>query len=291
MKATLTAVALTLLALANSALAAEPTKEVRLTAICRGRGTIETTNYNGKFLVVGREYAMVAKPSAGWIFTNWTDGYDILVTNQPRLTFAMQTNSAFIANFIKRPRLAGNLDGVGIANIPFKVLAAVNAVPAAQQPDVLAQWIETVVAVRSSALPSVLSTVVTAHPELLSPAVTAAVTSSPAQVYAIVYSVSQTPGAALAEVVAAASAAAPMQVYQIVQAVLDVNPQSGREVLLTVAATVPALAAIITGGLAGTSGPITRNQTLEILTQGLTAIRWPVNPAAPNQNPYDYSQP
>jgi hypothetical protein len=282
--------AVALFALADGTQAAEQTN-ARLTAICRGRGKIETTNSSGKILVIGREYTMTAKPIAGWVFTNWTDGYHVVITNQPRLTFVMRTNTALIANFVRRTRLAGNLDGVSTADIPLKVLAAVNATPAEQQADVLYDWIESVVSVRRSALASVLSTVLTAHPELLTAAVDAAVAASPAQVYAIVYAASQTPAANLTDIAVTACGAAPTQVYRVVQALLDANPKAGREVLEQVAATIPSLAFVIGNGLATTTGSITKSQALDILTRGLTDTSWPINPALPNQNPYDYSQP
>ena len=269
----------------------EPVKTARLSAICRGRGTIETTNYNGKFLLVGSEYTMVAKATAGWVFTNWADGYNLLVTNHPRLTFVMKTNSAFIANFVRRFPSAGNLDGVGIADIPLRVLAAVNAAPASQQAEVLAGWIETVAAVKPTALTSVITTVATAHPELLTTAVTAAVAASPAQTYKLVYVAANVPGANLSAVVAAACQGSPKTVYQVAQATLEVNPSAGAAILRTIIATIPELSDVITTRLSNTTGTLTPNKTLTILSQSLIVIDWPVNPAPPYQPPHNYSQP
>jgi len=270
---------------------AEPVNTVRLSAICRGRGTIETTNYNGKFLSVGSEYTMVAKATAGWAFTNWTDGYNLIVTNHPRLTFVMKNNSAFIANFVHRFPLVNNLDGVGIADIPLKVLAAVTAAPASQRAEVLAGWIETVAAVKPTALASVISTVATSHPELLAGAVTAAVADSPAQTYKLVYVAAQTPTASLAVVVAAACKGSPKSVYQIAQAALDVDPSAGNVLIQTIIAAIPELSADLTSRLAHTSGTLTTNKTLAILIQSLILINWPVTPAPPYQPPHNYSQP
>lgn len=264
---------------------------VRLTAVCRGRGTIESTNYNGKILVVGREYTMVAKPSAGWTFTNWTDGYGLGVTNQPRFTFVMKTNSAFIANFVKRSSLPGPLAGVSIADIPMKVLTAVNAAPEATQPQVLTEWIETVGAMHPSALPSVLGTVLTVHPELMPPAVTAAITASPATIYPLIETVAQVPGVDLIHIVRIACAAMPGQTFQIVKAVLDADPTRGHEVLQAVADAVPELATVIEPALANDPGTLSQKQALAILSGAMTSINWPITPGHPGENPQDYSRP
>ncbi len=72
----------------------------RFVAISHGPGTIRP-DYNGKLLIVGKEYTVVAQPRAGGHFTNWTDGYETVVTNFPRLTFVMTTNAMFIAHFDK----------------------------------------------------------------------------------------------------------------------------------------------------------------------------------------------
>ncbi len=271
--------------------AAEPVKDVRLSAICWGRGTIEMTNYNGRFLKVGEAYMMVAKASAGWVFTNWTDGYNLPVTNHPRLTFVMKTNSAFIANFVRQRLPVGNLDGVGIADIPLRVLAAVNAAHPGERANILDSWIITVAAVKPTALASVITTVVTAHPELLADAVTSAVAASPAQTYALVYAAARTPSASLPAVVAAASLGSPKMDYQIAQAALAVDPTAGAAILQAIIATIPELSDAITSRWSNTSGTLTVNKTLAILSQSMTAIGWPINPAPPYQPPHDYSQP
>jgi hypothetical protein len=263
-------------------------REIRLSAICRGRGTIESTNYNGKFLVVGRKYTMVAKPSAGYFFRDWTDGYDLVVTNQPRLTFIMKTNSAFVANFVKPTGLPGVLDGVSIAKIPTTVLAAVNAVPAAARGQALAQWMETVAEVQPSALPSVLSTVVTAHPELMAAAISAAVTASPGMIYSLVQAAAQTPAANVSTIVVAACTVLPAQSYQIVRAVLDVDPAAGRTALRAVASAVPELANSFPTGV---SGSLSKPAALAILSSALSSINWPVISGPPDVNPRDYSRP
>jgi len=266
-------------------------REVRLSAICRGGGTIETTNYNGKYLAVGSSYTMVARPGTGWVFTNWTDGFDVVVTNQTRLTFKMTANSSFIANFVKNTGLPLALDGVSIADIPLKVLAAVNAAPAGKQPQVLAEWMETVAAVHPSALPSALTTVVTAHPELMAAALTSALTAGPARVCALVQAAAQIPKADITNIVVTACTALPAQAYQIVQAVLNVDPKVGREVLLAVAKAVPELAAAINTALTAEPGPSSEKRALLILSHSLTTISWPVIPGYPDENPHDYSRP
>jgi hypothetical protein len=285
--------ALALLALFMPAPAA-PTNEAgqltaRLTAICRGPGTIRP-DYNGKFLVVGRTYTIVAKPGAGHVFTNWTDGYESVVTNFPRLTFVMKTNSVFIANFLKRDGRPNRLDGVSTANLPLTVLAAVRAAPPALRGAVLADWLATVATIRPGAMPSVISTVVTAFPELLNIAVATAVTDCPGETYGIVYAAAQTPSVNITNLVMAACTASPTQCYQIAQAVLDVYPDAGNLVLQAMAASVPELAAVIGPAASGTTS-LTKNQTLQILAGALTQINWPINPVPPHQPPYDYSTP
>ena len=261
----------------------------RLSAVCRGFGIIRP-DYNGKHLVLGKTYIVVAKANAGYIFTNWTDAYETVITNHPRLTLVMKTNSVIIANFIKREFPAGRLDGVSTAQLPLTILAAVNAAPPENQGRVLADWIAEAAVLRPSALPSIVATVVSAHPELLAIAVASGVASGSAQVYGVVHAAANIPGVRLAEIIAAAAAASPTDCYQIAQAALDVDPAGGRIILQTIAATVPELTPII-GAAASGVAPLTRNQTLAILSRALTQIHWPTAPAPGNQIRYDYSQP
>ncbi len=258
----------------------------RLAAICRGPGTIRP-DYNGKFLVVGKEYTVVAQPRASSLFTNWTDGYERVITNFPRLSFVMKTNTVIIANFRKHDWPAADVEGASLGDMPLRVLRALNAAPPAERAATLESWLAQV---PGSVLPSVVSTVVRAYPSLLTPAVQGAVSSAPAEAYAIVYAAALTPGANLRMITAGGCAAAPGQCYQIAQAILDINPNAGKILLQTIAASVPQLAPLI-----GTSGSgnslLSKQQTLDILSHALTVIGWPALPAPPNQLPRDYSLP
>lgn len=61
-----------------------------------GRGTV-TPNDNGKFLYIGRNYSMTATASSGFGFTNWTGS---ITTNKATITFMMESNLSFTANFV-----------------------------------------------------------------------------------------------------------------------------------------------------------------------------------------------
>ena len=61
-----------------------------------GLGTV-TPDYSGKLLAEGQTYSVTAHPGIGAVFTNWTGS---LTTNSPILTFVMQTDLAFTANFL-----------------------------------------------------------------------------------------------------------------------------------------------------------------------------------------------
>jgi uncharacterized repeat protein (TIGR03803 family) len=69
-----------------------------------GKGTI-SPDYNGQSLAIGSNYSMTATAStaAGFAFTNWTGGTNLpfsVLTNQPKLTFTMESNLTLIANFV-----------------------------------------------------------------------------------------------------------------------------------------------------------------------------------------------
>jgi uncharacterized repeat protein (TIGR02543 family) len=73
-----------------------------LSAQTNGRGHI-SPNYNNALLVISNHYTMTATPANGYVFSNWTDGVGEVVTNGPILTFTMQSNLDFTANFIPNP--------------------------------------------------------------------------------------------------------------------------------------------------------------------------------------------
>lgn len=72
-----------------------------------------TPNYNNTLLQIGMNYTVTATPKPGFLFTNWTDNNNSVVTNTATLKFTMSSNLLFTANFtdIGKPL-------VSIANIP-----------------------------------------------------------------------------------------------------------------------------------------------------------------------------
>jgi hypothetical protein len=260
----------------------------RFTAICRGSGAIRP-DHNGKLLTLGSQYVIEARPLAGYIFTNWTDGYGMEVTNHPRLVFVMKTNSMYVANFIKRDPLAPWLEGVDAADIPLKVLAAIRDTPTDRRSQVLGEWLLQVAAMNPPALPSVVATVTTAYPNLLKSAIISAVTACPGETYQVVYNTAKTPGADLNVILMAACSGAPHNCYESAQAILAVNPNAGQTILQIIAGTVPQLLPFIDKSIG--TGPLSDTQTLTILAQALTAINWPVIGIPPDQKPHDYAAP
>jgi hypothetical protein len=74
-----------------------------LTVILHGGGTV-TPDLNGQLLEIGKTYSITAQAGAGCSFVNWTGS---LTTDSPTLTFVMDTNLTFTANFTDpiRPKL------------------------------------------------------------------------------------------------------------------------------------------------------------------------------------------
>ena len=72
-----------------------------------GKGTI-APNLNNRLLQIGNGYSMTATPAAGFVFTNWTNGEGLVLTNRPILSFEMQSNLVVTAQFVDvaRPLLA-----------------------------------------------------------------------------------------------------------------------------------------------------------------------------------------
>jgi sugar lactone lactonase YvrE len=66
-----------------------------LTVVINGGGTV-TPNLNGQLLEIGKSYSMTAQAGAGCSFVSWTGS---LTTTNTTLTFVMDTNLTFIANF------------------------------------------------------------------------------------------------------------------------------------------------------------------------------------------------
>ena len=68
-----------------------------------GSGTI-TPNNNGKSLLLGQTYGMIASPASGSKFIGWTIGSSN--TTSPQLTFVMQSNLTIVATFTFAPAAA-----------------------------------------------------------------------------------------------------------------------------------------------------------------------------------------
>jgi uncharacterized repeat protein (TIGR03803 family) len=74
------------------------TESSPLTVGTNGAGII-SPNDNGKSLIVGSIYSLVAKPAKGCTFVKWTDGGTLLTTNAT-LKFQMSVGLDFVANFL-----------------------------------------------------------------------------------------------------------------------------------------------------------------------------------------------
>jgi uncharacterized repeat protein (TIGR03803 family) len=75
-----------------------------ITILTNGFGTV-TPKDNGKMLAINETYTLVAHPGRGFAFTNWSGSTN---STNPKLTFLMQSNLSYTANFVdvKRPVLA-----------------------------------------------------------------------------------------------------------------------------------------------------------------------------------------
>ena len=90
-----------------------------LTVQINGGGSV-TPNLNGALLEIGRTYSMTAQASAGCAFVNWTGN---VTTNSPTLTFVMESNLTFVANFTDpiRPTvvITSPKNGITVSNANF----------------------------------------------------------------------------------------------------------------------------------------------------------------------------
>jgi len=77
-----------------------PSSQMTVAAVGQGR---VSPNYNGAFLANGKTYKMVAKPSFNNFFTGWTDGAGNTISTTAKLSFLVQSNATFQANFIPNP--------------------------------------------------------------------------------------------------------------------------------------------------------------------------------------------
>ena len=78
-----------------------------LELVTNGYGTV-TPNDGGKWLEIGKKYTLKAAPLANdvYIFSNWVaSGSTNFVSNDPVLTFTMQSNLMLTANFVPNPFL------------------------------------------------------------------------------------------------------------------------------------------------------------------------------------------
>jgi cyclophilin family peptidyl-prolyl cis-trans isomerase len=73
---------------------------------------VVTSGLNGKYLDVGKSYAISAKPKAGQLFAFWTGV--VANTNSAATTFVMSNNTVLTANFVSNyfPALAGTYTGL-----------------------------------------------------------------------------------------------------------------------------------------------------------------------------------
>jgi sugar lactone lactonase YvrE len=74
----------------------------KLTLLTTGRGTL-SPNYSNSFLQISNGYSITAAPAAGYLFSNWTSGSGLVLTNGAKITFTMVSNLTLVANFITNP--------------------------------------------------------------------------------------------------------------------------------------------------------------------------------------------
>jgi hypothetical protein len=67
-----------------------------------------TPNLNGRELIVGHTYTIMAVPGAGQYFAGWSGS---LIASRPTLTFQMQSNMALVASFVANPFTNNDLAG------------------------------------------------------------------------------------------------------------------------------------------------------------------------------------
>jgi hypothetical protein len=77
-----------------------------LTVQTNGLGGI-TPVENGKLLAIGTNYTLTAAAGHNWLFSNWeASGGENFISNNPVLSFKMQSNLVLSANFVTNPFLA-----------------------------------------------------------------------------------------------------------------------------------------------------------------------------------------
>ncbi|MEI7732141.1 MAG: hypothetical protein WCO56_21380 [Verrucomicrobiota bacterium] len=79
-----------------------------------GLGSIRPAGFTGTQLEVGKRYSVLAVPGSGFVFSNWTG---TVSSNQPTLTFTMQSNLVLAANFVSNPFVAYQGDYVGLFQV------------------------------------------------------------------------------------------------------------------------------------------------------------------------------
>jgi hypothetical protein len=70
--------------------------------------------FKGNLLLLGSTQTVTAIPQTGQVFSNWTDGAGVDITNHPTCKFIMRSNLVLIANFVSNPfpAVAGSYSGL-----------------------------------------------------------------------------------------------------------------------------------------------------------------------------------